>query len=173
MTLVPGDPGSLSACAVTTGAAGRRLAAEAGALGPEVAALGEGWPGRVSASMRRRGAALADAGALVSHELEQVAALLQDQATDLADLGARARVLEERAAAAGLEIRDGHVASAYGVRGEADAVTERRQGAAVTGLQAELDLVLAQHRRRRDFVLGALRESSDRLAALSHDLRRG
>ena len=40
-------------------------------------------------------------------------------------------------------------------------------------LQAELDLVLAQHRRRRDWVLGVLRESTTTLAGVSHRLREG
>ena len=40
-------------------------------------------------------------------------------------------------------------------------------------LQAELDLVLAQHRRRRDWVLGVLRDSTSALSHLSHRLRSG
>ncbi|MBM6400903.1 hypothetical protein [Phycicoccus sonneratiae] len=173
MTTVPGDPASLSACAATTAAVGRRLDALAQALGPEVAALGEGWPGRASVATRRRGGGLADAGAATADELVRVAGVLQDQASDLADLLARARAVEERAEAAGLVVRDERVVPAYGVRGEADAAAQRALTERATGLQAELDLVLAQHRRRRDFVLGVLRESTDRLAALSHGLRHG
>ncbi|QIM21395.1 hypothetical protein G7075_10130 [Phycicoccus sp. HDW14] len=173
MSTVPGDPGSLSACAATTASVGRRLGVLAEALGPEVEALGEGWPGRASVTTRRRGAALAGAGTSTADELTRVAGVLQDQASDLADLLARARTVEERATAGGLEMRDERVVPAYGVRGEADAAAQRAQDELAARLQAELDLVLAQHRRRRDFVLGVLRESTERLAALSHGLRHG
>lgn len=173
MSTVPGDPGSLSACAATVASVGRRVGALARALAPEVEALGEGWAGRTSVGTRRRGSALAVAGSSAADELTRVAGVLQDQASDLADLLARARAVEERAAASGLEVRDERVVPAYGVRGEADASAQRAQGDLAELLQGELDLVLAQHRRRRDFVLGVLRESTERLAALSHDLRRG
>jgi hypothetical protein len=173
VSTVPGDPGSLSACAATAASVGRRLGARAQALGPEVDALGEGWAGRASVSTRRRGSALAAASTSAAGELTRVAGVLQDQASDLADVLARARAVEERAAAAGLEVRDERVVPVYGVRGEADAATQHAQGELAARLQGELDLVLAQHRRRRDFVLGVLRESTERLATLSHDLRRG
>ncbi len=173
MSTVPGDPASLSACAATAGTVGRRLAVEAEALAPEVEALGEGWAGRTSVSTRRRGTALAAATSAAADELGRVSRVLQDQATDLADLLARARAVEERAAGAGLEVRDDRVAPAYGVRGEADVAAQQAQEAASTSLQSALDLVLAQHRRRRDFVLAELRASSERLAEVSHGLRRG
>ena len=173
MSVVPGDPASLSACAATAASVGHRLAAVAAALGPEVAALGEGWPGRVSVLTRRRGDALATSAAPTAAELERVGRLLQDRATDLADLHARARSLEERAAAAGFVIRDDHVVPAYGVRGEADAATEAAERAGADALGSELELLLAQHRRRRDFLLAELRDSTERLATLAHGLRRG
>ncbi len=173
MSVVPGDPGSLSACAATAAAAGRRLGAQARALDPEIAALGEGWAGRTSVAARRRGGTLAAAATRTAAELERLSRVLQDQATDLADLRARARALEERASAAGLEIRDHRVVPAFGVRGEADAAAQETLEAVGVSLQADLDLVLAQHRRRRDFALGSLRESTDRLAEVSRGLRHG
>ena len=99
--------------------------------------------------------------------------MLQDHATDLADLVARARALEERARAAGLEVRDGRVEIAWGVTGTADAGADRTRAAARAALQSELDLVLAQHRRRRDWVLGVLRDSTTALSDVSHGLRGG
>ncbi len=173
MSIVPGDPASLSACAGTAATVGRRLEAEAEALAPELEALGEGWAGRTSVSTRRRGARLAAATSAAADELERVSRVLQDQATDLADLLARARAIEERATVAGLAVRDDRVAPAYGVRGEADAAAQQAQEAAAAALQAALDLVLAQHRRRRDFVLAELRASTERLAEVSRGLRRG
>ena len=93
--------------------------------------------------------------------------------TDLADLVARARVLEERARAAGLEVRDGRVEIGWGVTGAADAEADRSRAATRAALQAELDLVLAQHQRRRDWVLGVLRDSTSALADVAHRRRGG
>ena len=88
--------------------------------------------------------------------------VLQDHATDLADLVARARAIEERAAGAGLEVRDGRVERAWGVTGPADAGADRARDDVRDALQADLDLVLAQHSRRRDWVLDVLRGSTTR-----------
>jgi hypothetical protein len=99
--------------------------------------------------------------------------VLQDHATDLADLVARARALEERARAAGLEVRDGRVERAWGVTGAADADADRAREASRGALQADLDLVLAQHTRRRDWVLDVLRGSTRALGEVSHGLRQG
>lgn len=173
MSLVPGDPAGLSACAATAAASARRLTDQAQALRPAVEELREGWTGRGSAALRRRGGEVATAAATAAAELERVARVLQDQATDLAGLHARARAVAERAAGCGLTVRDERVVPAYGVLREADPAADRARAATAVSLQAELDLVLALHRRRRDFVLGVLRESTGRLAATSHDLRRG
>ncbi|MGB7818975.1 MAG: hypothetical protein WBL35_09620, partial [Ornithinibacter sp.] len=62
---------------------------------------------------------------------------------------------------------------AYGVLGTADLEQSRARDQRRAELQADLSLVLAQHRRRRDWVLGVLRDSSTTLAALSHGLRQG
>ncbi len=99
--------------------------------------------------------------------------MLQDHATDLADLVARARTIEERARAAGLEVRDGRVEVGWGVSGPADAHADIQRHETREVLQAELDLVLAQHRRRRDWVLTVLRDSTGALSDLSHRLRGG
>jgi len=86
---------------------------------------------------------------------------------------ARGRALEERARAAGLEVRDGRIEIGWGVTGAADLEADQARAATGAALQAELDLVLAQHRRRRDWVLGVLRDSSTGLSDLSHRLRGG
>ena len=57
--------------------------------------------------------------------------------------------------------------------GAADAGADRTRTMTQEGLQAELDLVLAQHVRRRDWVLGVLRDSTSTLADVSHALRGG
>ena len=173
MSVVPGDPASLSACARTAAEVAARLRAEAGGLEHATAALGEGWTGRLSAATRRSTAELAGATASLADELERTARVLQDQATDLADLVARERALRERATASGLDVRDGRVELAWGVTGTADATRRDEQEATRATLQADLDLVAAQHARRREFVLGMLRASTATLAEVAHGLRPG
>jgi hypothetical protein len=171
--VVPGDPASLSACAGTARSVAERLADHATGLRTASEALGEGWTGRTSAATRRRTADLASATDATAGQLDRVGRVLQDHATDLADLVARARVLEERARVAGLEVREGRVEIGWGVTGAADAEADRSRAASQASLQAELDLVLAQHQRRRDWVLGVLRDSTSGLADVSHRLRDG
>ena len=173
MTTVPGDPASLSACARTVREVARRLEDQATGVRTTYRELGEGWTGRTSAVTRRAGADLADAASTTAAELDRVGRVLQDQATDLADLVARARVVEERAGPAGLEVRDGRVEQAWGVTGAADADADAERERTRASLQADLDLVLAQHRRRRDWVLEVLRDSTAGLAEVSHRLRQG
>ncbi len=173
MTVVAGDPASLSACARTTREVAARLEPEAAALTGAVSALGDGWSGQASAATRRAGDAVAGALTALAGQLDHVGQVLQDQATDLADLVARERAVGERAAGAGLEVRDGRVTLAWGVSGPADLEAARGREATRDALQADLDLVVAQHTRRRDFVLGVLRTSTTTLVEVSHGLRRG
>ncbi|GAA4408460.1 hypothetical protein GCM10023168_25880 [Fodinibacter luteus] len=173
MSVVPGDPASLSACGAATRGVGERLGRHASGVRTASRLLGEGWAGRTSAGVRRRTGDLAEATDATAAELDRVGRVLQDHASDLADLVARGRALEERARAAGLEVREGRVEVAWGVTGTADAASDRQREEARAGLQAELDLVLAQHRRRRDWVLGVLRESTTTLAEVSRNLRGG
>ena len=173
MSVVPGDPASLSACARTVREVARRLDDHATVVRAAYRELGDGWTGRASVSARRAGAGLADATSATTAELDRVGRVLQDHATDLADLVARARALEERARAAGLEVRDGRVERTWGVTGAADADADRARDSLREVLQADLDLVLAQHTRRRDWVLDVLRGSTRALGEVSHGLRQG
>lgn len=173
MTVVPGDAASLSACARTAREVAFLLAEESVSLRRAVDAVGEGWTGRSSASTRRTGDALAEGAGALAHELDHVGQVLQDHATDLADLVARERAVRERATAHGLEVRDGRVVLGWGVSGSADLTATREQEAARALLQSDLDLVLAQHTRRRDFVLRVLGTSTAALSDVAHRLRHG
>ncbi|HYN65672.1 MAG TPA: hypothetical protein VES93_02210 [Ornithinibacter sp.] len=173
MSIVPGDPASLSACAGTVRAVAQRLGERAAGVRTASERLGEGWTGRASATTRRRTTLLASTADDGAAQLDHVGRVLQDHATDLADLVARARALEERVRASGLELRDGRVEVGWGVTGTADARADLAREEAREAVQRELDLVLAQHRRRRDWVLGVLRDSTNGLADLSHRLRGG
>jgi len=171
VTLVPGDPASLSACAAVAHSVADQLAGRATGVRTASGLLAEGWTGRTSAATRRRAAHLAVATDACAAQLDTLGRVLQDHATDLADLVARARAVEERARAAGLDVRDGRVEVGWGVSGTADAQHDRARHEARDALQAELDLVLSQHRRRRDWVLGVLHDSTTALSDLSHRLR--
>jgi hypothetical protein len=173
VSVVPGDPASLSACAATVRAVGGHLGGRATGVRTASRLLAEGWTGRASSGVRARAGGLAEATDTTGTELDRVGRVLQDHASDLADLVARGRRLEELARAAGLEVREGRVELAWGVTGTADAEGDHRRTEARATLQADLDLVLAQHQRRRDWVLGVLRESTTALADISHDLRSG
>ena len=147
MSVVPGDPASLSACASTARSVGHGLTGQASRVRATSRELAQGWTGRTSAGVRQRASGLADATDAAASELDRMGRVLQDHASDLADLVARGRAVEERAR---VEL-----------------------GMIRTALQADLDLVLAQHRRRRDWVLEVLRDSTTDLAGVSHKLRGG
>lgn len=173
MSSVPGDPASLSACASTVSRVSVDLTARADGIRVAGDSLGEQWHGRTSAQIRHRGATLAGAADLTAHELGRVARVLQDHSSDLCDLIARARAVAEQAAAVGLEVREGRVVVAFGVAGTADPDRARDQNEARERLQRDLAMVLTQHRRRRDRVLEALKDSTAGLAGVSHGLRQG
>jgi len=173
VSVVPGDAASLSACAGTVGSVAAAVGGLSDPLAGAVRELSGGWSGRTSATTRRRAEALAAAAGTTATALERVGVVLQDHATDLAELHARARRVEERAGAAGLEVRHGRVVPRYGIAGEADAAGDRHRDDAAVALQEELDAITARHARRRDWLLGVLRASTDELAAVSHALRRG
>ncbi|MEO5608162.1 MAG: hypothetical protein ABIQ61_00755 [Ornithinibacter sp.] len=173
MSTVPGDPASLSACAGTVRRVSGELTLSADGIRAAGDALGVQWQGRTSARVRKRTETLAAANDTTAQQLDRVGVVLQDHASELADLVARARMIDERAAAAGLEVREGRVIVAFGVTGTADGQRASAQEATRARLQGDLDLVLAQHRRRRDWVLEVLRESSIALEQVSHGLRQG
>lgn len=173
MSVVPGDPASLSACASTARSVGHGLAGQASRVRATSRELAQGWTGRTSAGVRQRASGLADATDAAASELDRMGRVLQDHASDLADLVARGRRIEEQAREAGLEVRDGRVELGWGVTGTADVAADHDRARVQATLQGDLDLVLAQHQRRRDWVLAALRSSSATLAEISHDLRRG
>lgn len=173
MSTVPGDPASLTACAGTVRRVGADLAASAHGIRAAGETLGHQWQGRTSVRVRARTATLTTATHSTAEQMSRVGGVLQDHSTELADLVARARMIGERAGMAGLAVCDGRITLAFGVTGTADPDRTHEQEKARARLQSDLDLVLAQHRRRRDWVLGVLRESTTALREISHGLREG
>lgn len=170
MTVAAGDPASISAGARTAREVARRLEPVADGLRRAADDVADGWTGRTSVETRRSAADLADAASALVAELDRVGQVLQDHATDLADLVARERVIGERATSAGLTVHDGRVEPAPGIWGDAGRAAEREATRVV--LQSDLDLVAAQHARRRDFLLGLVGGSTATLAGVSRGLHR-
>jgi hypothetical protein len=79
----------------------------------------------------------------------------------------------DSAAAHGLVVTDGRVHPPWGVTGEADQRAVSERDARVHTLQAELDAVCVQHRRRRDRLLARLTASRQELEVVAAALRIG
>ncbi len=171
MTLVPGDPGSLSALGATLGRSAAAVHADAQRLAAAYRDLGREWGGRASARTRRRGEALGSAADVLAEQLSAVGVAHQEHATDVAELVAAARALTERAAADGLRVREGRVELDYGVTGEAIAARAEARERRRVELQGALDVVLTQLERRRRRLLALVAESTRSLARASESLR--
>jgi len=162
--LAAGDPASVSATAAALTRAGSALAAEADALEAAYRDLGRTWTGRASVDVRRRGAALTAACSTTAAELQLVGTALQDLATDLAELVARARAVAERADADGLALQEGRVVLGYGIAGEADPARAQDRERGRAELQRELDTVRTLLQRRRQRLVELLASSTDALS---------
>ncbi len=170
-TLVPGDPGSLSAAGALLVRTAAVLSSDASELRDAYADLGRQWGGPRSVALRRRADLLVAAGEELAATFHRVGTALQEHATDLAELAARARAATERARLEGLEVRDGRVELGYGVRGEASAELAARREERRAGLQAELDVVRTQLARRRARLLAVLAATGPGLTAAATALR--
>ena len=170
---VPGDPASLAAAGATARRVARELAVVGGRGRTAYASLGEIWGTSTSVRTRKQGrqamAALTDVG----RHTEQVGEALQTYAAELSELQARARAVVDAAAERGLVVAEGRVLPAWGVTGEADPRTVGERHSQVRALQAELDAVAVQQRRRRDRLLARLAESRQDLEVLAAALRLG
>lgn len=169
--LVPGDAASLSAGGSTLGRLGVRLAADAEALGTAYGRVGTDWGGPTSLAIRRGGGALAADVAATAGQASAIGRALQDHATDLAALQADLRGLTERAERAGLELRDGSFAPAFGRIGEADAAKEQSRERARAEVAAELERLVTLAQRRRSELIRTLAQSQTELARISARLR--
>ncbi|WP_404384093.1 hypothetical protein LL946_01580 [Knoellia locipacati] len=168
---VPGDPASLSSLGATARRATRDL--EAARVRSETAygSLKDGWGTSTSVRVRKEGGRALATLAEGARHAEAVGAALQSYAVELSELQARARAAVDEASAAGLVVDAGQVQLAWGVTGEADSVATHERTEAVRRLQAELDAISTQHRRRRDRFLTEVVASTANLEALASALR--
>ncbi|WP_353950785.1 hypothetical protein V6K52_14250 [Knoellia sp. S7-12] len=170
---LPGDPGSLAAAGTAARQAARDLAGASARGTTAYLSLKDAWGTSTSVRTRKEGqrstAALAEGG----RQADVVGAALQAYAAELSELQARARRVVDAASTAGLVIEGGQVGLGWGVTGEADLEASNDRAAHVSSLQAELDGLTAQHRRRRDRLLAELLTSTRDLAELAGNLRLG
>lgn len=169
--LVPGDPASLSGLGASASRASRELAVACEAAGTAYASLREVWGTSTSVRVRKEGRRALDALAEGGRHTASVATAIQSYAVELGELRARAHAILDTASAAGIVVEDGRARLAWGVTGEADAATTRERTDALATVQAELDAVAAQHRRRRDRFLAEVAASTTELEALARTLR--
>lgn len=171
--VVPGDPASLS----TLGAAARRSARELAAArersGTAYGSLKEVWGTSTSVRTRKEGHRALTTLAEGARHADVVGSAIQSYAVELSQLQARARAAVDEASAAGLVVEDGQAQLAWGVTGEADSGAMRERVDAVRRVQAELDAIAAQHRRRRDRLLAEIAGSTADLEGLARALRLG
>lgn len=170
---VPGDPASLAAAGATARRVTRELAAVHGRGTTAYASVGEVWGTSTSVRVRKQGRRAMDALAEVGRHTDAVGEALQAYAAELSELQARVRAVLDAAAATGFVVEDGRVRQQWGVTGEADQRTVSDRTAQSEALQAELDAVAVQHRRRRDRLLARLAGSRQELEVLAAALRLG
>lgn len=169
--VVPGDPGSLAAIGAAARRAARDLAAARATSETAYASLKDTWTTSTSARTRREGQRALATLAEGERHAESVGAALQAYAVELSELQARARAVVDEASGTGITVERGRVTLAWGVTGEADPAATRGRGEAVRAVQAELDAIAAQHRRRRDRLLAELVGSTADLERLASHLR--
>lgn len=170
---VPGDAGSLAAAGATARRVARDLAVVEQRGTTAYGSLGEVWGTSTSARARKQGRLAMAALTEAAGHTDAVGAALQAYAVELSELEARARAVVDSATASDLVVRDGRVHPQWGVTGEADPQTVSDREAQVRTLQAELDAVAVQHRRRRDRLLTRLTGSRHELEVLAAALRLG
>ncbi|MFC7491649.1 MULTISPECIES: hypothetical protein [unclassified Knoellia] len=168
---MPGDPGSLAAAGTAARQSARDLDRASAGGTTAYLSLKDVWGTSTSVRARKEGqrsmAALAEAG----RQADVVGTALQGYAAELSALQARARRVVETADLAGLVIENGQVRLGWGVTGEADLEATNDRSALASTLQAELDGLGAQHRRRRDRLLAELATSTRELDEIATDLR--
>ncbi len=170
---VPGDAGSLAAAGAAARRVARDLVAAEGRGRTAYESLGEVWGTSTSVRTRKEGKRAMAALTEAATHADTVGEALQVYAAELSELQARARAVVDSAAANGLLVSDGRVHRQWGVTGEADQRTVSESDALVQALQAELDSVAVQHRRRRDRLLTRLTGSHHELEVLAAALRLG
>jgi len=170
---LPGDPGSLTAAGTAARRAARDLAFASAGGTTAYLSLKDAWGTSTSVRTRKEGQRSMTALSRGGRQAEAVGMALQSYAAELSALQARARRVVDVAGTAGLVIEDGQVALGWGVTGEADLGATHDRDATVGTLQAELDGLAAQHRRRRDRLLAELAASTRELAKIASDLRLG
>lgn len=166
-----GDPASLSALAATLRSRSVLLQADAERLRSTLTDAAPGWRGPTAIGHRRRAESLADATATTATAMDACGRALQSAATDLAAAVARLRALEDEAAAAGLEVRDGTVERGWGITGVADARSAGDAERLRASLQERVHQTVTTLGRQRTRLTSECARASELLRSASETLR--
>lgn len=166
-----GDPASLSALAASLRRTALQLRNDAEQMAPALEDSAPGWTGPVAMTTRRRTAAVIDSLESVADALDSCARSLQRAATDLASSAADLRAIEEQAATAGFEVREGRLMRAWGITGVADGSAEHDGDRLREGLQDRLHQLLTTMGRQRSRLAADCRDATLLLTEASSALR--
>lgn len=166
-----GDPASLSALAAALRRTALQLRADAERMAPALEDSTPGWTGPVATSTRRRTAAALDSLESVAGALDACARSLQRAATDLASCAADLRMIQEQAAAAGFEVKEGRLQRTWGITGIADGSAEQDGDRVREGLQDRLHQLVTALGRQRSRLATDCRDATLLLTEASSALR--
>lgn len=133
-----GDPASLSALGASLRRTALQVRTDAERMATALEDSVPGWTGPVAMTTRRRTVTVIDSLEAVAGALDSCARSLQRTATDLASSVADLRAIEEQAATAGFEVKEGRLVRAWGITGVADGGAEQDGDRVRQGLQDRL-----------------------------------
>lgn len=171
MSVLWGDPASVSALAATLRRAASHVDAGGRSVRDQLREDVPGWTGPHAAETRHHVGALLTQSSRVAEALDSIGRRLQSDATDLAATIAGLRRLEDEAAALGLEVRDGTVRERWGVIGVADPAVARADDENRRHVQERLHTGLAALGRRRAALAGECATASQALQECTAALR--
>lgn len=172
ITPLLGDPGSMSALGASLRRTAVRLSADSEDLERAADDATPGWSGPRATGLRQRVSTTAEETKAVAAALDDAGKALQAAATDLSTAIARLRELEDAAAAAGLELREGGVTKGWGITGVADAATVRDEDRERERLQERVHQAVSALGQKRSRLATELDRASTLLRASSAHLRR-
>ncbi len=149
MSVLWGDPASVSALAAALRRAAARLAGDGRAAREQLREDAPGWAGPLAEQTRHDVDAVLAGSDRAAEVLDSAGRRLQSGATGLAATITTLRRLEEEAAALGLEVRDGTVREPWGIIGVADPAAARADEENRHRVQERLHIGLADLGRRR------------------------
>lgn len=171
MSVLLGDPASISALAATLRRTAVTLAADGERLHARLDDAATGWSGPRAVRTRARIDAVADAAGDTATTLDEAGRCLQAASAELAATIAELRRLEDEAAGSGLELRDGTVHPGWGISGVADPGSVRDGRRRREDLQAQVHAAASRLGRQRSRLTRDCERASTLLRRATASLR--